>query len=197
MKDFNFLSNPAKTQVSPRPVCVSLASRCRVLPIILLCLAFSVSAWGEDVTFSEQGYTNAATVTSYNGSTFTVAFSNGKYYTSGSAIRAYSGSTITITPKSGKLTAFTIVFGSGDGSNTITADVGTYSGGSWSGEEDEVILSIGGSSGNRRIAGFSGVTTGSTCSNTPTMSFDDATVNKTTADGSYTQEVNISGKGSG
>ena len=141
MKNIYLLSNLTKTSVSRRLDSVSLPSRCRVMPIILLFLtAFSLHAWGEDVTFSEQGYTNGATVTSYNGSTFTVAFSNGKYYTSGSAIRAYGGSTITITPKSGKLTAFTIVFGSSDGSNTITADVGTYSGGSWSGEEDKVIL---------------------------------------------------------
>lgn len=37
----------------------------------------------------------------------------------------------------------------------------------------------------------------STCTNTPTMSFTDATVNKTTDDNTYTQTVNISGKGSG
>lgn len=37
----------------------------------------------------------------------------------------------------------------------------------------------------------------SSCTNTPTMSFTDATVNKTTDDNTYTQTVNISGKGSG
>lgn len=171
MKNIYLLSNQTKTSVSRHLDSISSSYRCRILPILFVFLTvFSLHAWGEDVTFSEQGYTNAAAVTSYNGSTFTVAFSNGKYYTNGSAIRAYGGSTITITPKSGKLTAFTIVFGSSDGSNTITADVGTYSGGSWSGEEDEVILSIGGSSGNRRIAGFSGVTTGSSsCSTDPTV----------------------------
>lgn len=37
----------------------------------------------------------------------------------------------------------------------------------------------------------------SSCTNTPTMSFTDATVNKTTDDNTYTQTVNISGKGAG
>ena len=38
---------------------------------------------------------------------------------------------------------------------------------------------------------------GTPCSNTPTMSFANATVSKTTADASFTQAVTISGKGSG
>ena len=51
MKDFNFLSNPAKTQVSPRPVCVSLASRCRVLPILFIFLTLGVgNVWGAEST---------------------------------------------------------------------------------------------------------------------------------------------------
>ena len=37
----------------------------------------------------------------------------------------------------------------------------------------------------------------STCTNTPTMSFTNTTVNKTTEDDEYTQTVNITGKGSG
>ena len=41
------------------------------------------------------------------------------------------------------------------------------------------------------------LTCGTPCSNTPVMSFTDATVNKTTADASYTQAVTITGKGSG
>lgn len=51
MKNIYLLSNPAKTVVSPRTVGVSLPSRCRVLPIILLFLtAFNMQVWGADET---------------------------------------------------------------------------------------------------------------------------------------------------
>lgn len=51
MKNIYLLSNQTKTSVTPRVVGVSLPSRCRVLPIILLFLtAFSLHAWGADVT---------------------------------------------------------------------------------------------------------------------------------------------------
>lgn len=41
------------------------------------------------------------------------------------------------------------------------------------------------------------LTCGAACTNTPSMSFENETVNKTTADASYTQTVTITGKGSG
>lgn len=51
MKNIYLLSNQTKTSVTPRVVGVSLPSRCRVLPIILLFLtAFSLHAWGADQT---------------------------------------------------------------------------------------------------------------------------------------------------
>ncbi len=56
-------------------------------------------------------------------------------------------------------------------------------------------------SGNARLCvdnfSWTSCSSCSSCSNTPTMSFTNTTVNKTTDDNSYTQTVNISGKGSG
>ena len=49
MKNIYLLSNLTKTSVSRRLDAISLPSRCRVMPIILLFLtAFSLHAWGED-----------------------------------------------------------------------------------------------------------------------------------------------------
>jgi len=146
--------------------------------LVLLSLFLSLGAgtiWAENVDFSAQGYTNQQEITSYTGTTFSVAFAKGtnsnasKYFTSGTAIRCYGGNTITLSASSGNLTAFTITFGSSDGTNAITADVGTYTNGSWSGTAATVVLTISGSSGNRRIAGFTGVTT-SGGGGTPTLS---------------------------
>lgn len=51
MKNIYLLSNQTKTSVSRRLDSVSLPSRCRVMPIILLFLtAFSLHAWGADQT---------------------------------------------------------------------------------------------------------------------------------------------------
>lgn len=62
MKNIYLLSNQTKTSVTPRVVGVSLPSRCRVMPIILLFLtAFSLHAWGADATMA--GGTNATAIT--------------------------------------------------------------------------------------------------------------------------------------
>lgn len=62
MKNIYLLSNQTKTSVSRRLVAVSLPSRCRVMPIILLFLtAFSLQVWGADATMA--GGTNATAIT--------------------------------------------------------------------------------------------------------------------------------------
>ena len=75
-----------------------------------------------------------------------------KYYDSGSAIRCYAKNTITVSAPEVNSIEFT--FGSGDGSNEINVNVGTFSGKVWTGNADEVVFTIGGSSGHRRIAGM-------------------------------------------
>ena len=51
------------------------------------------------------------------------------------------------------ITEIVITFGSSDGTNAITTDVGTYENGTWSGSSKSVKFTIGGTSGNRRLAG--------------------------------------------
>ncbi len=107
---------------------------------------------------SEQNYTNQEAVTSAQiADGITVAFDKGtnsnapKYYTSGTAIRCYGGNSFTVTSTKGNITKIVLGFGSGDGTNAITADSGTLSGDTWTGSADSVKFTIGGTSGNRRI----------------------------------------------
>lgn len=111
----------------------------------------------ETVDFSAQNYTNQQAISSYNGENFTITFNKGsnsnapKYYTSGTAIRAYGGNTFTVSSANYKISGIVITFGSSDGSNEITTNVGTYSAGIWTGSSQSVTFTIGGTTGNRRI----------------------------------------------
>lgn len=129
----------------------------------------------ESVTFSDHYNAN----TSVEGNTLsigahtTVTFTkksggtDTQYYTTGTAIRWYGGGTCVIASDAGNITSIILTFGSSDGSNTITANTGTYSNGSWTGSASSVTFTQGGSSGNRRIAGIS-VTIGGGSTSTTT-----------------------------
>ena len=92
---------------------------------------------------------NDVTVTFAKGS----GSSNPAYYTSGTAVRAYAKNTFKIAVASGKkISQINITFGASDGSNAITASAGTYDAGVWTGDAAEVTFTVGGTSGNRRIA---------------------------------------------
>ena len=127
----------------------------------LLLMAVASVAWGEEesVTFSGQGYTNGQEISSYAGTNFSITFDKGtnsnapKYYTSGTAIRCYGGNTFTISSATGTITKIVLTFGSSDGSNEITTDVGTYESGTWTGSANSVKFTIGGTTGNRRLSG--------------------------------------------
>lgn len=113
------------------------------------------------VTLSSKGYSNGAVVSNVTlDSNVTATFAKGtgsndpKYYTSGTAVRCYGGNTITINAGSKTITGITLTYGSSDGSNAITASPGTFSTPSWTGTSSSVVFTIGGSSGNRRIAGI-------------------------------------------
>ena len=104
-----------------------------------------------------QGYENAQEITSVDlDGGLTIAFDKGtnsatpKYYTTGTAIRIYGGGYFTVS-STNKIKSISITFGSGDGSNAITADQGSYSNGEWTGDANSVKFSIGGTSGHRRI----------------------------------------------
>ena len=78
-----------------------------------------------------------------------------QYYTSGQSIRWYYGNTLVIESTAGSITGITFGFGSDDSSNAITANVGTYSNGTWTGSANSVTFTVGGTKGNRRISSIS------------------------------------------
>lgn len=116
----------------------------------------AIAVENQTFTFSELGYSNQQAVSDVSGSHCSISFSDGsKYYNTGTAIRVYGGGSITITADSGyKITSIKFTFGSGDGSNTISANSGTYTDGTWNGTiaGGSVQFSVSGTSGHRRIS---------------------------------------------
>jgi len=114
------------------------------------------------ITFSELGYSNGDEVDEVSGTNCVINFYKGtnnnppKYYTTGSAVRAYGGNYFTVTvDKEYQISTIELTFASGEGSNAITTDKGTYSDGVWSGSVQNgasVTFTIGGTSGHRRIS---------------------------------------------
>ena len=111
----------------------------------------------EKVVMKDMGYENAQDIATIAIGAVTLTLDKGsnkngpKYYTSGTAVRCYGGNTMKFTCAQ-LITKITITFGGSDGSNEITADVGTWTSPDWTGSAKEVTLTIGGTSGNRRIA---------------------------------------------
>ena len=112
-----------------------------------------------DIDFSAQGYTDGQAISSASiDANVTVAFDKGtnnsnapKYYSTGTAIRCYGGNTFEINAGSNTITSIELTYGSGDGSNAITTDVGEFATNTWSGHASSVTFTIGGTSGHRRI----------------------------------------------
>ncbi|MBR1406402.1 MAG: choice-of-anchor J domain-containing protein [Bacteroidales bacterium] len=120
-----------------------------------------VNVDSQSYTFSELGYDNAQEVSTVTGNNCSILFDKGtnsnapKYYNSGAAIRVYGGGTVSVKAAEGyKVSTIELTFGSGDGTNDITASTGTYANGKWTGDATEVVFTVGGTSGNRRIAGI-------------------------------------------
>ena len=134
----------------------------------------------ELVDFSVQGYTNQQIVSSYQGNNFSVTFDKGtnsnepKYYDKGTAIRVYGGGYFIVASEA-TITNIVIVFGSSDGSNVISTDIGTFSDDIWSGNSNSVKFMIGGTSGHRRIQKLTVTTSGST--NTAAVTYQGSTYN--------------------
>ena len=105
------------------------------------------------------GYANGEDITNVTiDSNITATFEKGsgsnapKYYTTGTAIRCYAKNSFEIKAASGKITDIVLTFGSGDKTNTISTNVGTYADGTWSGDAESVTFTIGGTKDHRRIA---------------------------------------------
>ncbi|MBR1573596.1 MAG: hypothetical protein IJ652_01965 [Bacteroidales bacterium] len=101
-------------------------------------------------------FENGVEVGSKTEAPITVTFAAGtnknapKYYTSGDAVRTYGGNTVTINGANISKVVFT--FGASDGSNAILADSGELAENVWIGSATEIVFTIDGTSGNRRIA---------------------------------------------
>ena len=117
----------------------------------------------ENAAWTATGYTNGQAVESVIfDDSLSAAFAKGtnsnapKYYTTGNAVRFYPGNTMTITSTEGNIVSIVLTFGSGDGNCTITPNTGTYDSSqkTWTGSASEVVFTIGGSSGHRRVAGI-------------------------------------------
>lgn len=111
----------------------------------------------ETLDFTTKGLSNKQVITSpFKQNGVTVTFSQADagtpptYYESGIAIRLYSGGTMTVEAK--QITNIAFTFGASDKTNKITADKGSYSDGNWTGTADQVVFTIDGDSGHRRIA---------------------------------------------
>ncbi len=148
---------------------------------------------------------NPATDTFFPKDGITLTTSNG-VLNNGTDYRIYKGATLTITSSVGNISSIAFTFdGSYNGggwetsytpnSNTWTSPACTSGSSGKQARITQIVVTVG-SGGGTSYSNYS-LVCGTPCSNTPTMSFTNETVNQTTSDASYTQTVNISGKGSG
>ena len=166
--------------------------------IALFALAMlTMTAWAArtvTLDFTLQGYDNQHEVSELTIDGVTVAFDKGtnsitpKYYTNGNAVRLYAGGTLTVSADDA-ITDITFTFGSDDGSNELTSDVGTFESPTWTGEANEVVFTVGGTSGNRR---FSKVVV--TLGEGPVDPVDEENVNIIFAMQGYENAQNLDGK---
>ena len=107
--------------------------------------------------FSAKGYENGVQYPSIIAdANITISFgdgdNDGKYYNTGTAMRVYGGGHMTVAGKEGvTISKILLEFGSGEGSNEISTEDGTYAAGKWTGSEQSVTFNVGGTSGHRRI----------------------------------------------
>ncbi len=158
-----FIDNPDYAEMIWNPswtsTCeIAVASNIEGAGDVSMVVAYNASP---SIDFTAQGYANEQVISSATiDNNVSVTFNKGtnqnapKYYTSGTAIRCYGGNYFTVSTSLGTITSIALTFGSNDGSNTITTNVGSYSGETWTGSASSVTFTIGGTSGNRRIKGI-------------------------------------------
>ena len=127
--------------------------------LTLLGLAQCVWAVNETIDLSTKGFFNGETVGTVNGTDCAISFALGtntnnlspRYYINGNAVRVYCGNWMTVSSDTKTIEQITLVFGTGDKRNEITVDKGSFSVDTWTGNANEVVFSVEGSSGHRRI----------------------------------------------
>ena len=137
----------------------------KVLSLLFVAL-LAMSAWADTtvtIDFTAQGYEGGQQIHELSVGNVTVTFDKGTntnnppaYYSGGNAVRLYPGNSMTVS--SGQnIKSIDFTFGSGDPSNNILCDVGSYNkaGKQWTiGSSDPstaVVFSVDGTSGHRRI----------------------------------------------
>ena len=132
--------------------------------LTVLLLLTGMTSWAQlrteaSIDFSAQGYANAQ---DFDGvvididDNVSIVFNKGtssntpKYYNTGTAIRAYGGNNFVVS-STGTISSITLTFSSGEGSNAITTDEGTFQTPTWTGSSSEITFTVGGTSGHRRI----------------------------------------------
>lgn len=132
--------------------------------LAVLLLLTGMTSWAQlrteaSIDFSAQGYANAQ---DFDGvvididDNVSIVFNKGtssntpKYYNTGTAIRAYGGNNFVVS-STGTISSITLTFSSGEGSNAITTDEGTFQTPTWTGASSEITFTVGGTSGHRRI----------------------------------------------
>lgn len=108
-----------------------------LLVICLMAIVGGVETWAqttEKVVFADQGYSNEASVTSYKGEDFSIAFVGAKYYDNGSAVRIYGGNKMTISSSTKIISKVVFTY---SGSDKPSTDTGyNLSSGSYSASSD-------------------------------------------------------------
>ena len=108
------------------------------------------------IDLTKQGYSNQQVVTTVVKNPINVEFKQSTasnppaYYTTGTAVRVYSGGYFTVSSDK-TIVKVALTFGTGEGSNTITTDCGSFSTDTWTGSSNSVKFTVGGTSGHRRI----------------------------------------------
>lgn len=131
--------------------------------LTLLTLSIGVSWAGvETIDLSQQGFTNAQTVSNVTGTTVSLAFTDGStataYYNTGSAVRIYGGGSVTVTAGNNTITAITFTFSASSNApstDNYTVDCGTFTPdgttSTWSGSANSVKLSRKSGNGHWRL----------------------------------------------
>lgn len=145
---------------------------------------------------SNEGWANGVAQTEVSISPVTITASggtnDGKYYTSDETWRMYNGGTVSISVASGNVISVT-----SNPSKTFTINNGIATLACTETVKFTEIAVAYTVSGSSTTYYATAPVCAVPCTNTPTMSFANTSVNKTTSDGSYTQTVSITGKGAG
>lgn len=110
------------------------------------------------IDFTAKGYANGTAVEPFTVGDVSLSVDKGtnsngpKYYNTGSAVRFYGDNSFTLKSSSKPIVKIELTFGSGDGTNEITTDPGTWSSPTWTGSATSVTFKVGGTSGHRRVA---------------------------------------------